>query len=89
MRLSKDNTSILEEMRCLAKIKNEHEANAAKEQLIKMKDLLRNMADIIDELLILEERENKGEDVLSEGQMPLCKFLFTLIELLSLNKNNV
>ncbi|MGJ0848442.1 hypothetical protein ACR77J_17265 [Tissierella praeacuta] len=52
--------------------------------LIKMRDSLRESADIIDEVLALEERENNGEDVRKELESAVGRFTIKMLELNSL-----
>lgn len=51
------------------------------EKLIEMRDILRETADIIDEMLILGEREDKGEDVQKESVTVLGRFIMKMIKL--------
>ena len=50
-------------------------------ELIKMRDTFREGADIIDEILALEERENKGEDIRKESEALIGRFALKMIEL--------
>lgn len=86
MMISKDNHSILEEMKRLSKAKDEHEANAERDKLVKLRDLLRDVADTIDEILLLDEKENNGEDVTKELEVAMCRFILKMIELQTLSK---
>lgn len=52
--------------------------------LIKMRDLFRETADIIDELLELGAREANGEDVKKESEIVLGRFMYKTVELQSL-----
>lgn len=52
--------------------------------LIKMRDALRESADIIDEVLALEERENNEEDVRKELESAVGRFTIKMLELNSL-----
>ncbi len=52
--------------------------------LIKIRDTSRETADIIDEILALDEREDKGEDVKRESESALGRFMLKMIELQSL-----
>lgn len=56
------------------------------EDLIKMRDLFRESADIIDELLTLEEREKNGEDVKKELESIGGRFMYKMIEMNELSK---
>ena len=58
--------------------------NTDKNKLEKMRDIFRETADIIDEVLILEERESNGEGVQKESEAALGRFMFKMIELQSL-----
>lgn len=55
-----------------------------KEDLIKLRDVFRESADIIDEMLVLEERENNGEDVQKELESVIGRLTFKMIELSTL-----
>lgn len=58
--------------------------NVEKNKLVKMRDVFREIADTIDEILILDEREDNGEDVQKESEAALCRFMLKMIELQSL-----
>ena len=57
-----------------------------KNKLIKMRDTFRETADIIDEILTLDEREDKGEDIQKESEAATGRFLMKMIELQSLSQ---
>lgn len=52
--------------------------------LIEMRDAFRESADIVDEILALEERENNGEDVKKELHGAIGRFTIKMLELNSL-----
>lgn len=52
--------------------------------LIKMRDAFRESADIIDEMLALEEREKNGEDVKNELESVVGRFVMKMLEINSL-----
>jgi len=91
MRMSKNNDSILEEMRRLPlpKAKDEHEANAERDKLVKLRDLLRDVANIIDEILLLDEREDNGEDVGKELEAAMGRFIWKMVKLQILTETNL
>lgn len=49
--------------------------------LIKMRDIFRETADIIDEILSLEKRENNGEDIKEELEGAVGRFTINMIKL--------
>jgi hypothetical protein len=49
--------------------------------MIKMGKVFREAADIIDELIALEPREEQGEDVEKETESVLGRFMLKMIEL--------
>lgn len=49
--------------------------------MIKMRDTLRDTADIIDELIALKPREEQGEDITKESESILGRFMLKMIEL--------
>lgn len=55
-------------------------------ELIKMRDVFRESANIIDELLALEEKEKKGEDVKAELESVTGRFMYKMIEMNELSK---
>jgi len=55
--------------------------NDKNDNLIKMRDIFRESADIIDELLALEVREALGEDVTKESESALGRFTYKLIQM--------
>lgn len=54
------------------------------EQYIKIRDTFREAADIIDELLGLEERKNQGQDVTKETEAAFGRFMIKMLELQAL-----
>lgn len=54
--------------------------------LIKMRDVFRETADTIDELLELEVREVNGEDVKKEVESVSGRFMFKMMELQNLSR---
>lgn len=57
-----------------------------KDKLEKMRDIFRETADIIDEILVLEAREDNGEDVQKESEAALGRFMLKMIELQTLSQ---
>lgn len=55
-------------------------------ELIRMRDVFREAADIIDELLVLGEKEKKGEDVKRELESVTGRFMYKMIEMNELSK---
>lgn len=51
--------------------------------LVKMRDLFKECADIIDEILELGVREASGEDVKKESESVMGRFMYKMIELQS------
>lgn len=51
------------------------------EDLIKIRDIFRENADIIDEMLLLDERGNKGEDVKEELDGIIGRFTINMVKL--------
>lgn len=51
------------------------------EQLIEIRDTFRETADIIDEMFILEEKKDDGEDVEKESEAVLGRFMMKMIKL--------
>nr|DAL12876.1 MAG TPA_asm: hypothetical protein [Caudoviricetes sp.] len=49
--------------------------------LIELRDAFRNTADIIDELVTLEEREKNGEDVEKECEAAMGRYLISFIKI--------
>ncbi|EGT0695729.1 hypothetical protein FMT86_07835 [Clostridium perfringens] len=49
--------------------------------LIELRDAFRNTADIIDELVALEEREKNGEDVEKECEAVMGRYLISFIKI--------
>lgn len=54
--------------------------------LIEMRDIFRKSADIIDELLELEKREEAGEDVKEECEAVQGKFVMSMLKLNSISE---
>ena len=54
------------------------------DDMLKVRDCLRETADIIDEIIELEERANNGEDVEKELESVMGRYLLKLVELNSL-----
>lgn len=52
--------------------------------LIRIRDVFRETADIIDEMLVLGEREDKGEDVKKNFESVIGRFTIKMLELESL-----
>ena len=55
-------------------------------ELIEMRDTFRKSADIIDELLELEKREEAGEDVKEECEAVQGKFVMVMLKLNSISE---
>lgn len=55
-------------------------------ELVRMRDVFREAADIIDELLELGEKENKGEDVNKELESVTGRFMYKMVEMNELSK---
>lgn len=51
------------------------------EELIKMRDTFLEAAYIIDEMLVLEVRESKGEDIKKETESTMGRFMLKMVEL--------
>lgn len=49
--------------------------------LIKARDAFRETADILDEIISLTERSEKGEDVKKELESAYGRFMFKMVEL--------
>ncbi|KZL93543.1 hypothetical protein [Clostridium magnum] len=54
------------------------------ESIVKMRDLFRETADIIDEMLELETKEAAGQDVSKEAESVAGRFMFKMMEISSL-----
>lgn len=54
------------------------------EQYIKIRDTFREAADIIDELVELDEREKNGEYLKKETEAALGRFMMKMLELQAL-----
>jgi hypothetical protein len=54
------------------------------EDMIKMRDVFREAADIIDEMIALDAKEKNGEDVGKESEAALGRFVFKMVELQNL-----
>lgn len=57
------------------------------DSLVDFRDGLRSLADAVDELIALNEREKSGEDVSAEGEAILGKFMVLAAKLTSLQDN--
>ena len=49
--------------------------------IVKMRDILRETADIIDEVLELEKRDEEGQDVEKELESVMGRFFMKLLEI--------
>lgn len=58
--------------------------NMEHDSLVAFRDGLHSMADVVDELIALDEREKAGEDVSAEGESVLGKFMVQAVKLNSL-----
>jgi len=56
------------------------------EDMIKMRDTLRQTVDIIDEFVVLKAREDAGEDITKESESILGRFMLKMMELQSLQE---
>ncbi|AAK79867.1 hypothetical protein BJV85_002091 [Clostridium acetobutylicum] len=56
------------------------------EYLVKMKDLFRESADIIDQLLVLREKGEKGEDVQKELEKASARYVYKMMEMRKLSE---
>jgi len=56
------------------------------DDMIKMRDVFRQTADIIDEFVALKPREDAGEDITKESESILGRFMFKMIELEAMQK---
>lgn len=54
------------------------------DSMLKFRDCLRETADIIDEIIELEERANNGEEVEKELESVMGRYFLKLVELNSL-----
>lgn len=57
------------------------------EEIIKLRDKFREIADILDEVVELEKRDEAGEDVEKEIESLMGRYLFKCIELQELSKH--
>lgn len=53
--------------------------------LIKLRDGFREVADIIDEMIEIEKREEEGQDVAEEMERVIGRYMMKCLELNSLN----
>jgi len=56
------------------------------DEMIKMRDVFRQTADIIDEFVALKPREDAGEDITKESESILGRFMLKTMELQELQK---
>ena len=56
------------------------------ETMMKMRDIFRQTADIIDEFDSLKAREDAGEDITVESESILGRFMFKMAQLEALRK---
>lgn len=54
------------------------------DEMIKMRDVMREAADIIDEFILLEAKEDAGEDITKESESILGRFMLKMMDLQSL-----
>ena len=54
---------------------------SSEKSLIELRDAFRNTADIIDELVVLEEREKNGEDVEKECEAVMGRYLISFVKI--------
>ena len=57
------------------------------EEIIKLRDKFREIADILDEVAELQKRDEAGEDVEKEIESLMGRYLFKCIELQGLSKH--
>lgn len=57
------------------------------EEIIKLRDKFREIADILDEVAELQKRDEAGEDVEKEIESLMGRYLFKCIELQELSKH--
>lgn len=55
--------------------------------LIKLRDAFRELADIIDDILQLEQKEKEGQDVVKELENIMGRYLLKFIELQALSNS--
>ncbi|XZM47539.1 hypothetical protein ACSXAC_15465 (plasmid) [Clostridium perfringens] len=55
--------------------------------LIELRDAFRNTADIVDELVTLEEREKNGEDVGKECDAVIGRFVISFVKIQQIARN--
>ena len=54
------------------------------EDMIKMRDTFREVADILDEFIALKSKEDSGDDIEKETESVLGRFMLKMMELESL-----
>lgn len=52
--------------------------------LTKIRDLFRETADIIDEMIVLDAKEASGQDVKKEAESTMGRFMYNMVEISSL-----
>lgn len=57
------------------------------ERLIKMRDCMREAADILDEFILIDEKEKNGEDVTKETESTVGRFMIKMAELQNIQNN--
>lgn len=56
-------------------------------EFLRVRDIFRECADIMDKVIDLEKREEKGEDVTPETERLMGRYMILLMELNSLTNN--
>lgn len=56
-------------------------------EFLRVRDIFRECADIMDKVIELEKREEKGEDVTPETERLMGRYMMLLMELNSLTNN--
>jgi len=56
------------------------------DRMIKMRDVMRETADVLDEFISLKAKEDAGEDSTKDGEAILGRFIFKMMELQSLQE---
>ncbi|AAL96817.1 hypothetical protein [Clostridium perfringens] len=56
-------------------------------EFLRVRDIFRECADIMDKVIDLEKREEKGEDVTPETERLMGRYMMLLMELNSLTNN--
>lgn len=56
-------------------------------EFLRVRDIFRKCADIMDKVIELEKREEKGEDVTPETERLMGRYMMLLMELNSLTNN--